>query len=193
MRNKVEPLALFRGISSDVISIKANTKDMAGLLSALKNKWNDFAPNSDYRYAFMYDSFAKMYDGVSRIKSIFTAFALFAIVVACLGLFALSAFMVEQRSKEMSIRKVLGASVNSIFQILTGNFLKLNVISLVIAFPIAYYLMQNWLKDYEYRIDISWPIFAIAGGMAMVVALLTVSFQAIKAAIANPIRSLRSE
>jgi putative ABC transport system permease protein len=193
MRNKVEPLALFRGISSDVISIKANTKDMAGLLSALKNKWNDFAPNSDYRYAFMDDSFAKMYDGVSRIKSIFTAFALFAIVVACLGLFALSAFMVEQRSKEMSIRKVLGASVNSIFQILTGNFLKLIVISLVIAFPIAYYLMQNWLKDYEYRIDISWPIFAIAGGMAMVVALLTVSFQAIKAAIANPIRSLRSE
>ncbi|MEO6550889.1 MAG: ABC transporter permease [Ferruginibacter sp.] len=193
MREKVRPLALFRGISPGVISIKVSTKDIAGVITAMKNKWLAFAPDYECRYAFMDESFIRMYDSVSRIKSIFTSFAMFAIFVGCLGLFALSAFMVEQRSKEMSIRKILGASITSIFQLLTNNFLKLILISLIIAFPIAYYLMTNWLKDYEYRIDIGWIVFAVAGGMSITVALLTVSLQAIKTAVANPVKSLRSE
>jgi putative ABC transport system permease protein len=193
MKEKVKPLALFRGISPDVISLKVNPKDMAGVLSEMEAKWKAFAPNLDYRYTFMDESFTKMYDNVSRVKAIFTTFSLLAIFVACLGLFALSAFLIEQRRKEMSIRKVLGASVSSIFQLLTNNFLILILISLLIAFPIAYYLMTTWLKDYPYRIDIGWQVFVVAAAMCIAVALLTVSFQAIKAAVANPVKSLRTE
>ncbi|MES2795677.1 MAG: ABC transporter permease [Bacteroidota bacterium] len=193
MREKVRPLALFRGISPSVISLKVNTKDMAAVLASMKTKWAAFAPNYEYRYAFMDDTFTKMYENVSRIKAIFTSFAILAIFVACLGLFALSAFLVEQRSKEMSIRKVLGASVGSIFRLLTNNFLVLILISLVIAFPVAYYLMKNWLNDYEYRINIGWSVFAISGAISIAIALFTISYQALKAAVANPIESLKTE
>jgi putative ABC transport system permease protein len=193
MREKVRPLALFRGMSPSVISLKVNTKDMGSVLATMKEKWSVFAPNFEYRYSFMDDTFTKMYENVSRIKAIFTSFAILAIFVACLGLFALSAFLVEQRSKEMSIRKVLGASVASIFQLLTNNFLVLILISLIIAFPVAYYLMKNWLNDYEYRIEIGWQVFVISAAISIAIALFTISYQALKAAVANPIESLKAE
>lgn len=193
MREKVRPVAMYRGISPNIISIKVNTNDMSGLLENLKSKWMAFGPNLEYRYAFMDETFTKMYENVSRIKAIFTSFAILAIFVACLGLFALSAFLVEQRSKEMSIRKVLGASVGSIFQLLTNNFLILILISLVIAFPVAYYLMKNWLNDYEYRIDIGWSVFAISATISIAIALFTISYQALKASVTNPIESLKTE
>jgi putative ABC transport system permease protein len=134
-----------------------------------------------------------MYADVQRTGSIFTSFAILAITIACLGLFALSAFMAEQRSKEIGIRKVLGASVQGITSLLSMDFVKLVLLAIVIASPIAWWGMNKWLQDFAYRIDISWWMFAAAGLVAILIALITVSFQSVKAALANPIKSLRSE
>jgi putative ABC transport system permease protein len=124
---------------------------------------------------------------------LFGSFAALAIVVACLGLFALSAFMVEQRNKEISIRLVLGASVNNIFGLLTRNFVKLVVISFFVAVPFAWYMMQRWLENYAYKITITWDVFLLAGIMSVVIALVTISYQSLRAALANPATNLRSE
>jgi len=134
-----------------------------------------------------------MYAEVQRTGDIFTAFAVLAIIIACLGLFALSAFMAEQRNKEIGIRKVLGATVSSITAMLSKDFVKLVIISIVIATPIAYWAMTKWLQDFAYRISISWWMIAVAGLAAIMIALITISFQSIKAAVANPMKSLRTE
>jgi putative ABC transport system permease protein len=120
-------------------------------------------------------------------------FSVLAILIACLGLFGLATFIAEQRTKEIGIRKVLGASVNGIATLLSIDFAKLVAIAFVLASPIGWYFMHRWLQDFVYRIDIRWWIFALAGGIVMVIALLTVSFQAIRAALANPVKSLRTE
>ncbi len=193
MKTTVKPLCFFSGISPSITSVKINSSDISIVLSSIEAKWKAFVPNMAFRYEFMDASFSKMYDNVSRIKSIFTAFAILAILVACLGLLALSAYMVEQRNKEMSIRKVLGASVQTIFKLLTKNFLALIIIALFVAIPIAYYLMQTWLQDYEYRIDMSWSVFAVAGIIAMAIALVTISYHAIKSALINPAKVLKAE
>jgi putative ABC transport system permease protein len=193
MKERVEPLAMFLGKSNTIISVKTNTADMPALLAIIEGKWDQFAPNLAFRYAFMDDTFARMYDNVRRIKIIFTSFAFLAILVACLGLFALSAYMVEQRSKEMSIRKVLGASFKGIYGMLTQKFIYMILGSLVLASPIAYYLLNNWLKDYEYKIDIGWQSFALAGVLAAVMAIGTVSYHAIKSASINPANTLKGE
>lgn len=193
MKQKIEPLALKLGKSNSIFSVKTNTTDMPGLLASLEEKWSQQAPNLAFRYAFMDDSFAQMYDNVRRVKLIFTTFSILAILVASLGLFALSAFMVEQRTKEVSIRKVLGASIYGIFRMQTQNFLLLIFISLVIATPIAYYLMENWLQDYEYKINMGWQSFVFSGALAMVIALFTVSFHALKSARTNPVNNLKGE
>jgi putative ABC transport system permease protein len=116
-----------------------------------------------------------------------------AVIVACLGLFALSAFMVEQRSKEISIRLVLGASVENVFRLLTFNFIRLVFIAFIIATPIAWYMMTQWLKDYAYKTEITWTIFALTGVLSMLIALVTISYQSIRAALAKPITNLKSE
>ena len=150
-------------------------------------------PHQPIRYTFLDESYARMYEDVQRMGYLFASFAALAIIVACLGLFALSAFMVEQRNKEISIRLVLGASVNNIFGLLTRNFVKLVIISFVIAVPFAWYLMQTWLEDYAYRIEITWDVFILAGTISVLIALLTISYQSLRAALANPATSLRSE
>lgn len=193
LKERVEPLALFMGKSNTIMSVKINSADIPGLLETVEGKWNQFAPNLAFRYAFMDDSFAQMYDNVRRVKLILTSFAILAIVVACLGLFALSAFLVEQRSKEVSIRKVMGASFEGIYGMLTKKFLLLVLGSMVLACPVAYYMMENWLKDYDYKIDISWQSFALSGFLAALMALITVSYHAIKSAKVNPVESLKSE
>ena len=134
-----------------------------------------------------------MYADVERMGTIFTGFAVLAIIIACLGLFALAAFMAEQRSKEIGIRKVLGASVSGITRMLSLNFVKLVAIAIVIASPISWWAMNKWLQDFIYRAPISIWVFVIAGITAIAIALITVSFQSIKAAIVNPIKSLRIE
>ncbi|AQG81065.1 ABC transporter permease [Spirosoma montaniterrae] len=193
LQNEIEPLALFFTISPTMISVKANTEDMPQLLKAMEAKWKDFSPNLVFRYTFMDQSYARMYDNVQRVSRIFTSFAFLAIFIACLGLFGLATFTAQQRTKEIGVRKVLGASVSSIVALLSKDFLKLVLIAIVIASPIAWWAMNRWLQDFAYKIDIEWWVFAVAGLLAVGIALLTVSFQSIKAALINPVKSLRSE
>lgn len=193
MKNEIRGLCLAIGNSPATISLKVKTDDMSKTISDLTRIWDAFSPNQAIRYSFLDERFALMYADIKRTGRIFTSFAILAIIVACLGLFALSSYMAEQRSKEMSIRKVLGASVISIFRKLTQSFLLLVLLSLVIAVPLSWYLMRKWLQDYEYRIDISWEVFVYAGLIAMAIALLTVSAQAVRAALENPVKALNQE
>ena len=193
MKEKIAPLCLMRGDRGSIAAVKLNTDDMQGAISNVTDIWKKFLPHQPIRYSFLDESYARMYDDVRRTGNIFASFAILAIIVACLGLFALSSFMVEQRRKEISIRLVLGASLENIFRLLTSHFMKLVFISLLLAIPLAWYLMQQWLADYEYKITIGWDIFVLAGILSMVIALSTVSYQALRAALANPANSLRSE
>ncbi|MDN5200983.1 ABC transporter permease [Fulvivirgaceae bacterium BMA10] len=193
IKQNVEPLALIFGQGGTIISVKVETQDMSGTLASISSLWKEFMPIQPIRYTFLDDSYERMYMDVERTGKVLTAFAILAIVVACLGLFALSAFMVEQRSKEISVRKVLGASLSNIFSLITFNFLKLVLISLVIAVPLGWYIMHKWLEDYANRIKITWEVFVIAGIIATLIALLTISSESIKAALVNPARKLRSE
>lgn len=193
MKHKVEPLCMVLGGSNDIISVKVNAADMKHTMAAITGVWKSFATNQPIRYVFLDESFARMYADVERTGLIFTSFSVLAIIVACLGLFALAAFMAEQRSKEISIRKVLGASASGLFLLLTNNFLKLVLISLAIAAPLGWLLMQKWLQDYEYRISITWDVFVISGIVVLFIALATICYQAVKAAVANPVKSLRTD
>ena len=166
---------------------------MKNTLQSITATWKQFAPDQPIRYTFMDESFANMYADVTRMGHIFTTFAILAIIIACLGLFALSAFMAEQRSKEIGIRKVLGASVSGITTLLSLDFVKLVAIAILIASPIAWWAMGKWLQGFAYPVPVQWWIFASAGFAAILIALITVSFQSIKAALMNPVRSLKAE
>jgi putative ABC transport system permease protein len=193
MKGEIRPLSLVYGRGGNIVSIKVKSENMAEMIQSVTALWNKFMPHQPIRYTFLDESYARMYEDVQRMGYLFASFAALAIVVACLGLFALSAFMVEQRNKEISIRLVLGASVNNIFGLLTRNFLKLVMISFVIAVPFAWYMMQTWLEDYAYKIEITWDVFLMAGTISILIALLTISYQSLRAALANPATSLRSE
>jgi putative ABC transport system permease protein len=193
MKGEVEPLCFVRGNWGNIAAVKVNTDDMHGAITSITETWKKFMPHQAIRYTFLDESYARMYDDVRRTGNIFASFAVLAVIVACLGLFALSAFMVEQRNKEISIRIVLGASLQNIFRLLTDQFIKLVLISFVLSVPLAWYIMQKWLQDYKYKTDIGWEVFAAAGIISVVIALLTVSYQSIRAALANPATNLRSE
>jgi putative ABC transport system permease protein len=193
MRDHIDPIVLNFGLSTSIVSVKVSGTDMKNTLTNITAVWKKYSPDQPIRYTFLDEQFANMYADVQRTGSIFTSFAVLAVIIACLGLFALSAFMAEQRSKEIGIRKVLGATVTNITGLLSIDFVKLVLIAIVIASPIAWYGMNKWLQDFAYKAPISWWIFALAGFTAIVIALFTVSFQSIKAALMNPVRSLKSE
>ncbi|MEM9363854.1 MAG: ABC transporter permease [Bacteroidota bacterium] len=193
MRQEVQPLCFFRGISPSIVSFKASTGNMASLLKEVETKWGEFSPNMAFRYAFMNDSFAQMYDNVNRIRTMFLSFSILAILVACLGLFALSAFMIEQRKKEISIRMVLGASFKNIYSLLSINFLRLVGVSMIIAIPVGWYIMTRWLEDFAYKTTLDWSTFITGGLIAMSIAIVTISYQSINAALIQPLNSLRNE
>lgn len=175
------------------LSIKVAGGSMAAAMSYAESTWKKFFPETPFDYVFLDDSFDRLYQAEQRQANLFTAFALVAIFIACLGLFGLSAFSISQRVKEIGVRKVLGADVRTIVLLLSKDFLKLVVLAAFLAFPIAWWAMNNWLKDFAYRVSMDWWVFLLAGIVAAIIAFLTVSFQAIKAAIANPVKSLRSE
>ncbi|MBS1620936.1 MAG: ABC transporter permease [Bacteroidetes bacterium] len=177
----------------NAISIKISGQHLASTLSTLKQTWEKYQPDLPYQYTFLDENFDKLYAAEQTQETIFATFACIAIFIACLGLFGLSAFAISQRIKEIGIRKVLGANVSGIVGLLSKDFLMLVGIASVLAFPIAWYAMNNWLKDFAYRIDIQWWVFLIAGIAAALIAFVTVSFQAIKAAMVNPVKSLRTE
>src|SRR5205814_10472461 len=181
MNQDVSPLCLvLENNTSTIVAVKMKTANAKSVIGYISSVWKGFAPNQPIRYTFLDESFANMYADVQRAGSIFTTFAVLAIIIACFGLFALSAFMAEQRNKEVGIRKVLGASVSGITAMLSKDFVKLVIISIVIASPIAWWAMTKWLQDFAYRISISWWMIAIAGLVAIIIALITISFQSIK-------------
>ena len=192
-KEDISSLCLVIGNDIGAISLKLEKGNINEALVAITKVWDKNVPNQAISYSFMDQKFAQMHEDVQRMGKIFNSFALFALFVACLGLFALSAFMVEQRKKEISIRQVLGAPFKSIYQLLTLDFMKLILISIVIAIPVGWYLMGRWLEDFAYRINMGWELFAFAGIMALLIALLTISYQSIGAALAKPAKSLRSQ
>jgi putative ABC transport system permease protein len=193
MRQEIRPLTFTLDKGGDIVSVKVRSGNTTAVIESINKVWNRFMPHQPFRYTFMDQNYARMYDQVDRLGKIFASFAGLAILVACLGLFALSAFMVEQRSKEISIRLVMGASVKNIFRLLTQNFVRLVVISFMIAAPLAWYMMTKWLEDYKYKIAITWDVFLVAGIVSLLIALLTISYQSISAALANPANRLRAE
>lgn len=193
LRDVITPLALKLGKDNGNISVRINTSDIPNVLAQIKNKWKAIAPLQPFDYSFMDEDFNKLYTAEQRAGQIFITFAALAIIIACLGLFGLITYAAEQRIKEIGIRKVLGASVNNIAGMLSKDFLKLVLIASLIAFPVAWWSMNKWLQDFAYRINISWWIFLLSGIIALVIAVLTVSSQTIKAALKNPVKSLRTE
>jgi len=193
MKGSIRPLCMALGNGGDIVSVKVRSKHVSTALKAVNGVWNKFMPHQPFRYTFLDESYARMYDDVDRMGKIFAGFSALAIIVACLGLFALSAFMVEQRRKEIGIRLVMGASVRNIFRMLTQNFVKLVAVSFLVAAPIGWYMMTLWLKDYKYKIELSWDLFMMAGLLSVAVALATISYQTLTAAFVSPAKSLRSE
>jgi len=175
------------------VAIKLKTADIKSTIAYINNVWDKFVPGFPLDYKFMDETYATMYKAEAKLSDLLWIFTIMAIVVGCMGLFGLAAFSAEQRTKELGIRKVLGANAFDIVGLLSKNFLVLVLIASLIAFPIAWWAMNSWLKDFPYRVSISWWVFGIAIIAALAIALLTVSFQAIKAALANPVKSLRTE
>ncbi|MEO5681407.1 MAG: FtsX-like permease family protein [Chitinophagaceae bacterium] len=175
------------------LSIKVAGKNVPSTLAFIESTWKRFFPEVPYKSTFLDDNFNALYKSEQKQGNIFTVFACIAILIACLGLFGLSAFSITQRIKEIGVRKVLGATTSNIVGLLSKDFLKLVGIAALLAFPIAWYAMHSWLQDFAYHISMPWWIFILAGIIATIVALATISFQAVKAAVSNPVKSLRSE
>jgi putative ABC transport system permease protein len=193
--NTIKPFGFTTSMGNKYSYIIANvtTKNYAALLKEIQHSWNKVNPDIPFEYSFLDNDFQKNYEKDQRVSIIVSYFTFIAILIACLGLFGLSAFSAEQRTREIGIRKVLGASVSNVASLLSKDFIKLVLIALVIASPLSWFGMNKWLQGFAYRITISWWMFAIAGAVAILIALFTVSLQAIKAAMANPVTSLRSE
>ncbi|HSZ86394.1 MAG TPA: FtsX-like permease family protein, partial [Puia sp.] len=193
--NTIKPFGFTTSIGNKYSYVITNvrTTNYANLVKEMENTWNKINPGIPFVYSFLDNDFQKNYEKDQRASTIVSYFTFIAILIACLGLFGLSAFSAEQRTREIGIRKVLGASVINVATLLSKDFIKLVLIAIVIASPLAWYIMDKWLQDFAYRIQISWWMFALAGLLAIFIALLTVSLQAIKAAISNPVKSLRTE
>ncbi|MFB6455293.1 ABC transporter permease [Chitinophaga sp. Hz27] len=193
MHSLISPLVMVLGQGYGNILIKANNSDMSGLLTTLKNEWKQLNVDIPFSYSFLDQRFEDTYKSEANVGRILAIFAGLTIFVACLGVFGLATFTAKKRSKEISVRKVLGASVASIITMLSAEFLKLVVIAFAIAGPVAWYIMHNWLQGFAYRVHISWWIFLVSALTAIIITLLTVGTQAIKAAIANPVKNLKAE
>lgn len=175
------------------VAVKMKTANISNTLTDVRNAWNKFAPEYPIEYKFLDENFEQMYNAEDKLRSLLWIFTGIAIFVGCLGLFGLAAYTAERRKKEVGIRKVLGASTQGVVLLLSKDFIKLVIVSLIIASPVAWYFMHVWLQDFAYRIDMGWWVFGIAAITALSIAFATVSFQAIKAAVANPVKALRSE
>jgi putative ABC transport system permease protein len=193
LKEMVTPLAFLLENDNGNISVRMSAADNSDLIAQISSKWKAFAPGQPFDYTFMDEDFAKLYTTEQRTGKIFITFAVIAIVIACLGLFGLITYAAEQRVKEIGIRKVLGATVTNITGMLSASFLKLVAIAGLIAFPLAWWAMNTWLRDFAYRVSIQWWVFVLTGVIALLIAFMTVYFQAMKAAVSNPVKSLRSE
>ncbi|MEM6767614.1 MAG: FtsX-like permease family protein, partial [Bacteroidota bacterium] len=189
----INPLGLFIGNNRGAVSFRIKSDDLQATLADMEVAYKNFAPDKPFQYSFVDERFEEMYETEQRLGKIFGSFSILAIFIACLGLFALATFMAERRAKEISIRRVMGARVSNIMLLLSSEFLKLVGLALIFAVPVSYYLMQNWLEGFAYRVDLGADVFVISGILALMIAQLTVSFQSMKAALANPVNALRNE
>jgi len=193
LKENISPLGLFKGQSRGNVVFKIDTENATIALSKLENTWTEMAPGQPFSYSFLDDRFDQMYRSENRVSNLVFAFSVLIIVIACLGLFGLSAYSAEQRTKEIGIRKVLGANVAGIVSLVSRDFIKLILISFFIAAPIGYFIMQKWLTEFTYKTNIGFDVFLISGIGIVVIAVITVSWQSVKAALANPVKSLKSE
>lgn len=194
LQEPIKPLSMrIEPNRSDLVSVNVSAANLPATIAAIEKEWKKFIPNRPFSYFFLDEFFDKQYKGEERFGKLFLNFAILAIFISCLGLLGLASYSTVQRTKEIGIRKVMGASVQGIISLLSKEFLTLVLLSFFIAMPVAWYFMHAWLKDFPYRTDICWWVFVLAGVLALFIALITVSFQAVKAAIANPMKSLRTE
>lgn len=196
LRSKIAPLVFRLNVDRTGMAFRIETKNIPALISKIQTLYHNAdagMAGQPFTYSFMDDDFNHLYQSEQNTGKIFISFAFFAVLIACLGLFGLVTYAAEQRTKEIGIRKVLGASVNNIVGMLSGDFLKLVGIAVVIAFPIAWYAMNRWLQDFAYRTNISWWVFVVAALLAIAITVATVSFRALKAALVNPVTSLKTE
>jgi putative ABC transport system permease protein len=194
MHNQIKPLVLFTELGkTGQLLIKIRGNQISETISAIEAKWKQVVPYMPFEYRFLDDDYSRLYSSELHLGSIMSVFSGMAILLACLGLFGLSAFVVRQRMKEISIRKVLGASLSSIVGVLSGNFTRLVLLAIALAVPLAYYSMDQWLQDFSYRVEMEWWIFVVAGIAAVAIAWITVSIQSLKAGIDNPVKHLKNE
>ena len=193
LHDPVEPLVLHIGPWISYMAVKLNTPEPGGALADLRHAWTTLLPDTPFDYYFLNDGFERLYQAEQRLQQTVEAFTLLALFVASLGLFGLVAFLAQQRRKEIGIRKVMGASVSSLVVLLSKDFVRLVGLAYVVAAPLAYLAVHRWLDSFAYRIEISWTIFLMAGLAALGVALLAVSYQSVRAALADPVESLRYE
>ena len=193
LRQAIGPLGMFIGRNLNYLTVRIEPGDVTGTLAAFEAQWKTFAPEQPFTYSFLDRDVDALYQADQRTGSLFGTFALLAIMIACLGLFGLAAFTAEQRTKEIGVRKVLGASVGGIVLLLSKEFTKLVALAFVVAAPLAYFATNRWLQDFAFQADFSWWIFVLAGLAALAIAWLTVSYQSIRAALTNPVEALRYE
>ncbi|MEO6136706.1 MAG: FtsX-like permease family protein, partial [Ginsengibacter sp.] len=194
LQQKIEPVVMrIEPSGYKLISVKISSANLPETLKAIGSKWNQIIPNRPFNYYFLDDHFNTQYRAEDNFGNLFFNFAILAIFISCLGLLGLSSYSTMQRTKEIGVRKVLGASVTNIVNLLSVDFIKLVLIAFIIATPLAWFGMHKWLEDFAYRTNISWWVFAIAVLASVLIAFFTISFQAIKAALANPVKSLRTE
>ncbi len=193
MKEGIAPLGLFLNKSDGNVSFKFNSANTKEVIQSIEKVWKQLAPGQPFQYSFLDEDFGRMYSSEQRLGKIFFTFAGLAIIIACLGLFALTAFTAEQRTKEIGIRKILGATVGGIVMLLSKEFGKLILIAFVLSAPLAWYMVSWWLKSYTYKVEIGVLVYLFAGIGAFAVAWLTMSYQSMKAALSNPVNSLRSE
>jgi putative ABC transport system permease protein len=195
LHETVKPMVLHLDPTEEIkyFFVKIAPGDFGATLEALRHAWLEIAPEKPFDYYFLDEDFDQQYHAEERWARIVLYSTSFAIMIACIGLLGLSALAVTRRTKEIGVRKVLGASVLSLVRLLTNEFVLLVALANILAWPISYLAMNKWLQEFAYRIEIDWQIFALAGAAALLLALLTVSFQAIKAAVGNPVEALRYE
>ena len=193
--SEIQPLILvnYKGLNTAFMMIRTKPGKTQEALAHIEKTTRTFNPNYPFSYHFMDENYEKMYRSEMIVNTLIKYFGILAIVISCLGLLGLAAFTAEQRTKEIGIRKVLGANVSSVIALLSKDFVKLIIIAIILASPVAWYVMDKWLKDFAYRIDLNWEIFALAGTIAICVAMFTVSFQSVKAALMDPVKSLQTE
>ncbi len=193
LRDNITPVVMILSEDKGALSVRVDAKNLAPFVSKIENTWNKLSPNQHFEYSFMNEDFDAAYKFEQRTGKIFLSFTSLAVIIACLGLFGLAAYAAEQRNREIGIRKVLGASVSTIITLLSRDFIKLVLISILIATPLAWLVMYKWLQGFAYRQNVPWWVIASAAFGAVIIAFITISFQSIKAALANPVDSLRSE